>query len=140
MAEPFRSSSAVPRVLVVDDDDAVRGFVGRALQHGGYEVLAAADGREALRLVESQQRPLDLFLIDWMMPEMTGSDLAGVLRRTDPDVKILYLTGFGDALFTAKGTLWEHEAFLEKPATLTGLLEAASLLLYGHTRGPIPPR
>src|SRR5580765_6191450 len=130
---------ATPRVLVVDDDDPVREFADRALRTGGYEVMAAASGREALQLIEWQRQSFDLFLIDWMMPEMTGSDLATALRRTDPDVKVLYLTGFGDALFTAKGGLWEHEAFLEKPVSMNGLLEAVSLLLYGHTRGPSRP-
>jgi two-component system cell cycle sensor histidine kinase/response regulator CckA len=136
----MRVAPASPRVLVVDDDDAVREFADRALQTGGYEVVSAANGGEALRLLAQQRRPFDLFLIDWMMPEMTGSDLATVLRRTDPDVKVLYMTGFGDALFTAKGALWEHEAFVEKPVSMNGLLEAVSLLLYGHTRGPKPRR
>jgi two-component system, cell cycle sensor histidine kinase and response regulator CckA len=132
----MRQPNASPRVLVVDDDDAVREFAARALRMGGYEVLAAAHGQEALQLTEQQARQFDLFLIDWVMPEMTGSDLAAVLRRRDPDVKVLYLTGFGDALFNAKGTLWEHEAFLEKPTTVNGLLQAVSLALYGHTQGP----
>jgi two-component system cell cycle sensor histidine kinase/response regulator CckA len=127
---------AFPRVLVVDDDDAVRAFVDRALRAGGYDVVAAASGRQALELMEWQRRSFDLFLLDWMMPDMTGSDLATVLRRADPDAKVLYLTGFGEALFREKGTLWEYEAFVEKPVTLTGLLEAVSLLLYGHTQGP----
>jgi two-component system cell cycle sensor histidine kinase/response regulator CckA len=133
-------ATASPRVLVVDDDDAVRGFVERALETGGYAVASAANGREALQRLAQHGRPFDLFVVDWMMPEMTGSDLATALRRTDPDVKVLYLTGFGDALFTAKGALWEHEAFLEKPVSVNGLLEAVSLLLYGHTRGPRPPQ
>lgn len=136
----MRVAPASPRVLVVDDDDAVREFADRALQTAGYEVESAANGRQALKLVEELRSAFDVFLIDWLMPEMTGSDLATVLRRTHPDVKILYLTGFGDALFTAKGALWEHEAFLEKPVSVNGLLEAVSLLLYGHTRGPRPLR
>ena len=67
---------------------------------------------------------------------MTGDELAQQLRRRQPDCKVLYFTGFTDQLFASKDTLWEAEAFIEKPATPTALLEAVSLLLYGHTRGP----
>ena len=57
------------------------------------------------------------------------------LRRVDPNVKILYFTGYSDWLFNEKKVLWENEAFVEKPVTLRGLLEAVSLSLFGHTRG-----
>ena len=132
----MRDPTEPPRVLVVDDDAAVRQFLERALDVGGYRVAAVADGAAALRLTAQQPRPFDLFVVDWMMPEMTGDELATALRRLDPDVKVLYVTGFGDALFTEKHTLWAHEAFLEKPVSVKGLLEAVSLLLYGHTQGP----
>jgi two-component system, cell cycle sensor histidine kinase and response regulator CckA len=129
-------TDAAPRILVVDDDDAVRRVTERMLREGGYDVLAVADGETALAFVARQQRPYDLFVLDLMMPSMRGDELAAVLRRADPDVKVLYLTGFADQLFREKGVLWEHEAFLEKPTGVTGLIEAVSLLLYGHTRGP----
>ena len=90
----------------------------------------------ALELVASPGRPFDLFVIDLMMPRMTGDQLALVLRRVEPDIKILYLTGFGDELFKEKGRLAAYEAYLDKPVTVKGLQEAVSLLLYGHTQGP----
>jgi two-component system cell cycle sensor histidine kinase/response regulator CckA len=71
-----------------------------------------------------------------MMPEMRGDVLAREVRRVEPDAKVLYMTGYSDQLFKEKMTLWEGEAFLEKPVTMNGLLEAVSLLLFGHTRGP----
>jgi CheY-like chemotaxis protein len=124
-----------PRVLVVDDEAAVRTLAERVLRDAGYEVVAVSDGPEALRVVE-QQRPFNLYVIDLVMPQMTGDELARQLRRTDPDAKVLYFTGFIDQLFNSKSTLWENEAFLEKPATVNGLPEAVSLLLYGHTQRP----
>jgi two-component system, cell cycle sensor histidine kinase and response regulator CckA len=127
---------AAPRVLVVDDDPSIRLFAERALGQAGYEVVVAGDGMAALELVAAPGRPFDLFVLDLMMPRMTGDQLAIVLRRVEPDIKILYLTGFGDQLFKEKGMLWAHEAYLEKPVTVRGLLEAVSLLLYGHTQGP----
>jgi two-component system cell cycle sensor histidine kinase/response regulator CckA len=117
------SSTPAPRVLVVDDDESVRLFAQRALLSGGYDVVAAGDGAEALQLATQPARRLDLCVVDFKMPRMTGDELAAALRRADPDVKELYPTGFGDALFTAKGSMG-------------ALIEAVSLLLYRDTHGP----
>ena len=120
--------ASTPRVLVVDDDEAVRSFVARALQEAGYEVVSAADGRDALRVVDGQAR-FDVCVLDVMMPGMTGDELGCLLRARDPDAKILYFTGFADRLFNDRTGLGAHEAFLDKPVTITGLREAVSLLL-----------
>jgi len=125
--------TSIPRVLVVDDDEAVRSFVARALQAAGYDVVSAADGRDALKVVDGQAR-FDVCVLDVMMPGLTGDELGCQLRSRDPDAKILYFTGFADRLFNDR-TLGAHEAYLDKPVTMTGLCEAVSLLLYGHTRG-----
>ena len=124
------------RVLVVDDEKSILAFAERALRGAGYEVLVASDGPEALGLVEAQPRPFDLFLVDVAMPQMRGDELGRRLRQQDPDVKVLYFTGFSERLFESRHALWEHEAFIEKPVTVNGLLEAVSLILFGHTNGP----
>jgi len=124
-----------PRVLVVDDEEGIRRFVERALCQCGYDVTAAANGPEALALV-AHQAPFDLFVIDLIMPGMHGDELARRLRFAAPDINVLYFTGYSDALFSERSLLWEHEAFLEKPVTIRGLREAASLLLFGHINGP----
>jgi hypothetical protein len=54
-------------------------------------------------------------------------------------IKVLYVTGFADVLFTERRTLWEDEAFVEKPVSMLALREAVSLALFGHTRGPASP-
>ena len=123
------------RVLVVDDEEAIRSFARRVLRDAGYEVTVASDGLEALTQVE-KAGPFDLHAVDLVMPHMMGNDLARRLRARDPDTKVLYFTGFSDRLFEEKSTLWENEAFLEKPVAIDELLEAVSLLLFGHTRGP----
>lgn len=125
-------SERTSRVLVVDDEASIRSFAERVLRDGGYEVFVAPDGPAALTIVEQQGR-FDLFVIDLLMPLMRGDELARQLRQADPDVKVLYFTGYSDRLFREKSTLWENEAFIEKPVTMDGLLEAVSLLLYGHT-------
>jgi two-component system, cell cycle sensor histidine kinase and response regulator CckA len=124
-----------PRILVVDDEAPIRTFAERVLRDGGYDPVGASDGSEALRIVEAQTAPFDLFVIDMMMPNMIGSELARQLRHANPDVKVLYFTGHCDQLFLEKTTLWEHEAFVEKPVTPNGLLEAVSLMLFGDMQG-----
>src|SRR5438874_395330 len=124
----------IPRVLIVDDEESVRTFVEGALRHAGYEVAAASNGSEALRMAE-EHGPFDLLLADIVMDQMRGDELARQMRRVDPDLKVLYLTGYSDRLFEERKVLWEKEAFVEKPVTMKGLLEAVSLILFGHT-GP----
>jgi two-component system, cell cycle sensor histidine kinase and response regulator CckA len=133
------SEERMPRVLVVDDEESIRTFAERVLAGAGYDVVVASDGPEVLRLVEAQP-PFDVFVVDVLMPQMSGDELARHLRQMDPDVRVLYFTGYSDRLFKEKMTLWEHEAFLDKPVSSTGLREAVSLLLFGHTDGPVAGR
>lgn len=121
------------RVLIVDDEESVRTFAERALRLAGYETAAAADGPEALRIWNAQG-PFELLLADVVMPGIPGNELARRLRQLDPDLKVLYFTGYSDRLFIEKKTLWENEAFVEKPVNMSGLLEAVSLILFGHVQ------
>jgi two-component system cell cycle sensor histidine kinase/response regulator CckA len=119
----------VPRILVVDDEVPILGFGRRVLEAAGYEIVIAENGRQALELA-GEKGPFDALVTDLVMPHMTGDELARRLRSTSPDLKILYLTGFCDQLFKEKVTLWDDEAFLEKPTSIDGLQQAVALLLY----------
>lgn len=118
-------------VLVVDDEESVRRFVERVLQDAGYRTALASDGPEAIEAA-ARLGSFDLLVTDVMMPQMTGDELARRLRMTEPKLKILYLTGYSDRLFKDKVTLWEDEAFLDKPCSVKSLMEAVSLLLLGR--------
>jgi len=126
--------TSTPRILVVDDEESIRALATRILRDAHYDVTTAPGGREALAVVAAQA-PFDLFVLDIMMPQMTGDELARQLRLREPDVKVLYFTGYSDRLFDERRVLGAYEAFLEKPVSVTGLREATSLLLFGHTRG-----
>ena len=130
-AEPSRSLTA----LVVDDEDLVRKFVERVLRDAGYQTATASDGPEALE-VAAKLEHFDILVTDVMMPQMTGDELARRVRVSAPGIKVLYLTGFSDRLFKEKVTLWADEAFLDKPCSVKGLLQAVSLLLFGHFELP----
>ena len=134
---------ATHTILVVDDEPSIREFVCRVLHKRGYVTAVAADGHEALAIALTLG-PVDLLLTDLVMPKMNGDELARQLCVQQPDLKVLYFTGFSDRLFNDKGQLWEAEAFLDKPCTPKGLLEAVFLLLSGHvtpkSTRPRPPR
>ena len=124
------------RILIVDDEPVVVEFVERVLETVGYQLMTATSGDQALDLCTKQGIP-HLLVTDMKMPRMEGDELASRLRQQEPDLKVLYLTGFADLLFRNKEMLWDGEAYLEKPCTITGLLEAVSLLLSGQvSAGP----
>jgi two-component system cell cycle sensor histidine kinase/response regulator CckA len=122
---------AVVRILVVDDEASIVEFADKVLRVAGYETMTATSGDAALKACETHGLP-DLLLTDVKMPRMEGDELAARLRQMDPDLKVLYLTGYADQLFKSKPVLWDGEAFLEKPCTIDGLLEAVAQLLNGQ--------
>jgi CheY-like chemotaxis protein len=124
-----------PRVLVVDDDESTRTFADQVLRRAGYEVVLASNALEALKIA-LDQTPFNVFVIDLHMPQMWGDELARQLRLRDPDAKVLYFTGYSERLFDRQQVLRGDEAFLDKPATMQGLAQSVSLLLFGHLRGP----
>lgn len=129
--DPAPSRSNPIRVLVVDDEPQMCEMVSRVLEDAGYQVTTATSGPVAIALTQHDGPP-DLLLTDYKMPQMDGDALAARLRQETPDLKVLYLTGCIEALFNSRGILWEGEAFLEKPCTPTGLLEAVSMILFNH--------
>ncbi len=129
----FRDShSSGSKVLVVDDDDAVRRFVKRVLDEDGYVVDASATAAEALARIDEGQT-YDLIVADVRMPEMSGPQLIARARRSGMQAKVLYVTGFADQLFEERDEqLWADEAFVDKPCSVQALREAVSLLLHGQ--------
>ena len=130
-----RPPSRPTSVLIVDDEPSVQKFVDRVLSEAGYATRTAGDGPEALETASAMQ-DFDLLVTDVMMPQMTGDELARRLRAQHPALKVLYLTGFSDRLFKEKVTLWADEAFLDKPCSVKGLLQAVALLLFGQFETP----
>ena len=134
---PTKAAPEAPRtILVIDDEEGIRRFVERVLQGAGYTVVAASSGPEALRAAETIGG-LDLIVTDVMMPEMSGCELARRLRLRNPDLKVLYVTGYSDRLFEEKVMMWENEAFVEKPCSVKSLLEGVSLLWSQHIEAPL---
>lgn len=81
----------MPRILIIDDDTAVRATVRLALERAGYETVEAADGREGIRMLEG----VDLVITDLLMPEVDGVDLIGQIRKEDRGLPIIAMSGGG---------------------------------------------
>lgn len=127
--------SAAATVLIVDDDARMRGIERRILASGPYEVIEA-DGAAAAFDILRSGRHIDLLIADLDMPGVTGEEMVLRIRAAKPGQKVLYVSGTVDRLLDARHILGEGEAFLDKPFTAKGLLEAVSLLLYGTLSPP----
>jgi two-component system cell cycle sensor histidine kinase/response regulator CckA len=117
-------------VVVVDDEPMVLDLLVRVLQQENYDVVSACSGPQALVRAAEEER-IDLLVTDYYMPDMNGRELAGRLRERFPDLPVLYQTGFSDMLFDNRPELEAASAFLEKPFTARGLIEAARLIQFG---------
>jgi CheY-like chemotaxis protein len=95
------SELSPPRILVVDDEAPIRTYVDRVLRGKGYRTALAMDGADALRTA-AELRPFDLLITDLHMPQMMGDELARRLRQEQDDLKVLYLTGYGDELWSSR--------------------------------------
>jgi CheY-like chemotaxis protein len=112
------------RILLIEDDEAVRKCYGEVLKHGGYEVVAAADGRQGVALF--QEQAIDLVVTDLFMPVQDGAETISAIRRLRPGFKIIAISGGGQIVKP------EHlgpvvaglgvNSFLMKPCTAARLL------------------
>jgi PAS domain S-box-containing protein len=102
-------------VLIAEDEPMVRGIMARTLRDCGYTVLEATDGQEALRLLETESRPVSLIVADVVMPDMGGRELAAQVAQRWPTVPVLFTSGYTGFDVVSRGLLEEGREFLQKP-------------------------
>ncbi|MFL5680653.1 MAG: response regulator [Chloroflexota bacterium] len=121
---PERASLRVPRILVVDDEPAIRRFVADSLRGAGYEVMTAASGRDALAIVYEDNGTPALLVTDIEMPAMTGVELAARVRADRPAIRVVLMTGREASAARAREREGLVEGVLLKPFGLAELLDA----------------
>jgi CheY-like chemotaxis protein len=110
--------------MVVEDEPGLRDLAASVLQRQGYTILKAGNGQEALRIVrERRGQTIDLVLTDMVMPEMGGKMMAEWLQATNPEIKILFTSGYTD--WGLDGAMDAEIEFLPKPYTPSALVRKA---------------
>ncbi|MFW5901460.1 MAG: ATP-binding protein [Thermodesulfobacteriota bacterium] len=110
-------------VLLAEDDQQVRDLAAIALQRFGYNVLAAANGREALAILENLEGPLHLLFTDVIMPDMNGKELFEQISRLRPEARVLFMSGYTDDVIAHHGVIDAGIPFIGKPFNLKALAE-----------------
>jgi two-component system, cell cycle sensor histidine kinase and response regulator CckA len=122
-AASFESLSGNETILVAEDEPGVRKLVCDTLEQLGYKVLQAADGREALHILEDPNRSVDVLLTDVIMPVMGGPELAKHVRSLAPHTKVIYMSGYADDTLAVYGLPQPDIEYLQKPFTPAALAE-----------------
>lgn len=104
-------------ILLVEDEATLRELIRDQLQESGYVVLEAAGAKEALQLGQQSANSIHLLLTDVVMPGMSGRELAETLTKSNPHMKVLYMSGYTDDAIVQHGILDEEIPFLQKPFT-----------------------
>jgi PAS domain S-box-containing protein len=108
-------------VVVVEDDDTVRGLACRILRKHGYNVLEARSAQECIAVFEQRRQPVDLLLADVVMPEMNGRKLYETLAKTRPGLRVLYMSGYTDDVIASHGVLDDGVELIQKPFSANDL-------------------
>ena len=119
------SENPLRRIILAEDDDSMRGFLVRALERAGYHVTSFANGREAFERLKRE--PFTLLLTDIVMPQMDGIELARRAAELDPDLKIMFITGF--AAVTLNSEAPKEARVLSKPCHRKDLVREVDQLL-----------
>jgi CheY-like chemotaxis protein len=130
--DPVREPSVTPptrrgTILVVDDEDAVRRFLQRALKGMGWDVIEAEDGPRALALFAERHAEIDVVVLDVSLPGLSGADVFREVRRLVPDVRVILSSGFNEQEATARFAGKGLAGFLQKPYTIDQLQRALSV-------------
>jgi two-component system cell cycle response regulator CpdR len=115
------------RILLAEDDDSMRGFLERALDKAGYDVLSFSNGADAYERLKRE--PFTLLLTDIVMPRMDGIELARRAAEIDPDLKIMFITGFAAVVLNNESAAPKDARVLSKPFHLKDLVREVERLL-----------
>jgi two-component system cell cycle sensor histidine kinase/response regulator CckA len=124
LARPRADLTGQGTILLVEDEDGLRSLNARGLRTRGYSVIEAANGVEAMEVMEGNNGEVDLVVSDVVMPEMDGPTLLKAMRERNPGVKIIFVSGYAEDAFEKSLPENQQFAFLPKPFTLSQLVAA----------------
>lgn len=126
------------RILIAEDDEAIRKFMARALERAGHEVMAVGDGASALQAI--RKNALDLLVADIVMPELDGVALSRKAMAIDDNLKVIFITGFSAVAMNIRQTENGKTKVLSKPFHLKDLVAAIEheLSASAHASGTTP--
>ena len=116
-------------LLIVDDDPSVLQVASKVLNRGGYEILEAGGGAEALALAEQNEGKISLLLTDVVMPGMGGRELSETFRARYPSVRILFMSAYTEDEVILQGVRVAEVDFIPKPFTVQGLRDKVRQVL-----------
>ena len=126
---PLSNLGGNETILLVEDDANLRTVIARMLERFGFTVLAAANGVEALAVLNAHEQSLDLLIADVVMPDLGGPELVDRLSERGMDVRVLYMSGYSDQAVMRRVAVGPRRQLLRKPFTLEVLLKAVRSLL-----------
>jgi PAS domain S-box-containing protein len=132
---PYQRTPKGETVLIVEDEDALREVTRRIFTRNGYQVITAADGREALRVAAHHLGEIHLLVTDVVMPHMLGKEVAERMRLIRPEIEVVFMSGYARGVLTSEGRLDPGVALVEKPFSEADLLAVAGQALNGHFQG-----
>jgi two-component system cell cycle response regulator CpdR len=115
------------KIILAEDDDDMRRFLVKALQNAGYEVSSFDNGLSAYQRL--REEPFELLLTDIVMPEMDGIELARRASELDPDIKIMFITGFAAVALNSDQAAAKNAKVLSKPVHLRELVSEVQKML-----------
>jgi two-component system cell cycle response regulator CpdR len=121
------SAISMQRILLAEDDSSMRAFLERALVKAGYEVISFENGADALQRLKEE--PFTLLLTDIVMPRMDGIELARRASELDPELKIMFITGFAAVTLNSDKPAPKDARVLSKPFHLKDLVAEVDKLL-----------
>jgi two-component system cell cycle sensor histidine kinase/response regulator CckA len=122
-AKPRPDLTGQGTILLVEDEDGLRSLNARGLRSRGYSVIEASNGIEAMEALDEKDGAVDLVVSDVVMPEMDGPTLLREMRKRNPNLKIIFVSGYAEEAFDKSLPENEQFAFLPKPFALSALVE-----------------
>ena len=132
---PYHRVPKGETVLVVEDEEALREVTERIFTRGGYHVITAANGVEAIAVTAAHDGEIHLLVTDVVMPKMLGKEVAERIRVIRPDIEVLFMSGYAETVLASQGRLEPGVALVDKPFSSAELLAKAGQVLNGHFPG-----